>query len=349
MKKIIGVALLNLWLLVALPGGPSVSSAQTRPVKVQLDWVVSGYHAGFFVAKEKGLYAAKGLDVTINRGFGAGDTIKVVAAGQSDFGMANIPTSIISRGKGTPVRQLAVIMGKAPESILSFEEKGIRKPQDVEGKNVGEPFGGGAAIIWPAFAKFAGIDASKVNMFNVEPAAKPAVFFSGRGDWAFGWRPGFDETIIVRARKDGKKLVFLRWEDLGWKSYGSGIFTTDDLFRRDPKLVADFVSATMDGYRWAIENPEQALDIVVRANPEMDRAMAHLSLLFGIDALLTKTGREHGLGYMDADRMAFQIDLMSKLLNFPPPKAENVYTNQFVQKKPFTVSPALEAELAKLR
>jgi hypothetical protein len=40
---------------------------------------------------------------------------------------------------------------------------------------------------------------------------------------------------------------------------------------------------------------------------------------------------------------------MSKLLNFPPPRAEDVYTNQFIQKKPFTVSTMLEAELAKIR
>ena len=96
-------------------------------------------------------------------------------------------------------------------------------------------------------------------------------------------------------------------------------------------------------------NPDQALDIVVKANPEVDRAAAHLALLFGIDGLLTKAARDHGLGYMEPDRMAFQIDLMAKSGNFPPPKAEEVYTNRFVEKKPFTVSPALEAELAKIR
>lgn len=349
MRKAIGIVLVLMGWLWLSPGWPSPAAAQARKVAVQMDWVIGGSHAGFFVAKEKGLYAARGLDVAINRGFGSGDTIKVVAAGKSEFGMANVPSSIISRGKGAPVIELAVVYGKSPESFVSLEEKGIRTVKDVEGKTFGEPAGAATMVMWPAFVKFAGIDTSKINHIAIEAAAKPAAFFGGRMDWTFGFRPGFDEVAIVRARKEGKKLVFLKWDDLGWKVYGSGIITTDDLLKRDPKLVADFMSATMDGYRWTIENPEQALEIVVKANPEVDRAAAQLSILFIIDGLLTKAARDHGLGYMDPERMAFQIDLMSKMTNVPPPKAEEVYTNKFIQKKPFTVSPALEAELAKIR
>ncbi len=348
MRKHIAVMLVVAGWLGAPSAGSSVAEAQTKRVSVQMDWVIGGYHAGFFVAKEKGLYAAKGLDVAINRGFGSGDTIKVVAVGKSEFGLANIPASIISRGKGAPVKELAVVVGKAPESILSFEEKGIRTVKDVEGKSFAEAPGGATMVMWPAFAKFAGIDINKVPFIAVEPAAKPAALFGGRADWVFGFRPGFDEPVILRARKDGKKLVFLRWEDLGWKVYGSGLITSDELLKRDPKLVGDFVAATLEGYRWAIENPDQALDIVVKANPEVDAAAARLSLLFVIDGLLTKAAREHGLGYMDHDRMAFQIDLMARLNNFPPPAAEEVYTNRFIPKTPFTVSPALQAELTKL-
>jgi NitT/TauT family transport system substrate-binding protein len=349
MNGAIGIALLLAGWLGGSLGWPSPAAAQARKVAVQMTWVIGGSHAGFFVAKEKGLYAAKGLDVTINRGFGSGDTIKVVAAGKSEFGLATIPSAIISRGKGAPVIELAVINGKSPESFVSLEEKGIRTIKDVEGKTFGEPAGAATMVMWPAFAKFAGIDISKMNYIAVEAAAKPAAFFGGRMDWTFGFRPGFDEIAILRARREGKKLVFLRWEDLGWKVYGSGIITSDERLRRDPKLVADFLSATLDGYRWAIENPDQALDIVLKANPEVDREAAHLALLFIIDGLLTGAARDHGLGYMEPDRMAFQIDLLSKLTNVPPPKAEEVYSNQFIRKMPFVVSPALEAQLAKIR
>ena len=346
MKRIL-CAMLAAICTVAVSGGfPSNSEAQSKKVLVQLDWVVSGSHTGFFVAQEKGFYAARGLDVTINRGFGSGNTAQIVAAGKAQFGYVNIPTAIISQGKGAPLAIVGVIIGKAPESFLSFEEKGIRKPKDVEGKSFAEASGAAIMVVWPAFAKLVGIDISKTTHIPVEAAAKPAAFFSGQVDWMPGWRPGFDEPVIIRARKEGKKLVFVRWEDYGWKVYGNGIVVHPDTVKKESKLVADFVSATMDGHAYAVEHPEEAVNILLRTNPEGDREHGRLGTLFMLDALLTKAAPEKGIGYMEPDRMAFQIKLMSDLLKFPPPK--DGYTNRFIQKKPFTVPPALTAELAKL-
>lgn len=348
MSRLIAITLaVAAWLGPSLAGLP-VADAQAKRITVQMDWVIGGAHGGFFVAKDKGFYAAKGLDVTIGRGFGSGDTIKVVAAEKLDFGFANIPAGLVSRGKGAPVKQIAVIIGKAPESFVSFAEKNIRTLKDLEGKSFLEAAGAATMVTWPAFAKLAGIDINKMTHIAVEAAAKPAAFFGGRGDLAFGFRPGFDEPIIVRARKEGRKLVYLRWEDYGWKVYGSGIVTSDALLKRDPKLAADFVAATLEGYRWAIENHEQALDIFVKANPEVDRETARLGLMAAIDGLLTKAGRDHGLGYMDPERMAFQMDMLAKLNNFPRPAADDVYTNQFIKKVAVTVPPALQAEIAKM-
>jgi NitT/TauT family transport system substrate-binding protein len=345
-KKVLRAMLVAICAVAVSAGFSSNSEAQSKKVLVQLAWVVGGLHAGFFVAKEKGFYASKGLDVTINRGFGSGDTAKVVATGAAQFGEVNVPTAIISRGKEIPLTIIGVIIGKAPESILSFAEKGIRKPKDVEGKTFAEASGAAIMVTWPAFAKLAEIDISKATHIPVEAAAKPAVFFSGQVDWVPGFRPGFDEPIILRARKEGKKLHFIRWEDYGWKVYGNGLVTHNDLLKREPKTVANFVSATMEGYAYAIAHPDEALDITLKANPELDRESARLSLLFAIDAIMAKVSQEKGLGYMEEDRMAFQIKFMSDLMKFSPPK--DVYTNQFIQKKTFTVPPALAAELNKL-
>jgi NitT/TauT family transport system substrate-binding protein len=345
-KKLLRLLLIAIFTCAVLAGFPSNSAAQSKRVLVQLAWVVGGLHAGFFVAKEKGFYASKGLDVTINRGFGSGDTAKVVATGTAQFGEVNVPTAIISRGKEVPLTVIGVIIGKAPESILSFADKGIRKPKDVEGKTFAEASGAAIMVTWPAFAKLAGIDINKATHIPVEAAAKPAVFFSGQVDWVPGFRPGFDEPVILRAQKEGKKLSFIRWEDYGWKVYGNGLVTHHDLLKRDPKTVANFVAATMDGYAYAIEHFEDALNITLKANPELDRESARLSLLFALDSIMTKASKQNGLGYMEDERMAFQIKLMSDLMKFRPP--QDAYTNQFIQKKPFAVPPALAAELTKL-
>jgi NitT/TauT family transport system substrate-binding protein len=346
MRRAICAALAAVCGVFLTVGYPSHSEAQNKKVLVQFAWVVGGLHAGFFVAQEKGYYAAKGLDVSITRGFGSGDTAKIVGAGKVDFGEINIPTTIISAGKGAPLTALGVIIGKAPESFLSFADKPIRKPKDVEGTKFAEATGAAIMVTWPAFARLAGIDITKVTHIPIEAAAKPAAFFSGQVDWVPGFRPGFDDAVIIRARKEGKKLHFLRWEDFGWKVHGNGIVTHRDLLKKDPKLVEAFVSATMEGYAYTVEHPEEALNITLKHNPELSRDAAHLSLLFALDALLTNAAKEHGLGYLDPDRMTFQINLMSDLMKFAKPK--DLYTNRFIRKRPIKIPSTLEAELANL-
>ncbi len=78
--KRIGIASLAMVLLAMVTSLPAVAADN---VNFALDWVVSGVHAGYFVAKDKGYYSAAGLDVTIGRGFGSGDTIKRVGSGTS--------------------------------------------------------------------------------------------------------------------------------------------------------------------------------------------------------------------------------------------------------------------------
>ena len=101
MKKVLRV-LVAICTTALFASFPFDAEAQTKKVSVQLAWVVGGLHAGFFVAKEKGFYSSKGLDVNINRGFGSGDTAKVVATGAAQFGEVNVPTAIISRGRTFP-------------------------------------------------------------------------------------------------------------------------------------------------------------------------------------------------------------------------------------------------------
>lgn len=59
---------------LALLGAPAARAANN--VQLALSWLVSGKNAGYFVALQKGFYAEEGLNVTISRGSGSGDTIK---------------------------------------------------------------------------------------------------------------------------------------------------------------------------------------------------------------------------------------------------------------------------------
>src|SRR5690348_17765365 len=78
--------------VVAMSGGAGVAQA-ADDVSVQLDWLVRGNHAMFFVARDKGYFTEQGINVTaIRKGTGSTDALKLVANGNADFGFGDLPT-----------------------------------------------------------------------------------------------------------------------------------------------------------------------------------------------------------------------------------------------------------------
>src|SRR6516165_12624873 len=90
---------------LALAALVSCTAAAEDKVGLALDWIINGTHAGYYVARDKGLYREAGLEVTIARGFGSGDTVKRVANGSATFGIADSGAIIAARATDDiPVR-----------------------------------------------------------------------------------------------------------------------------------------------------------------------------------------------------------------------------------------------------
>src|SRR5687767_3775818 len=126
------------WMLVVAVGlglvlAPRSAPAQTR-VKVHLDWLVNGYHAPFFVALDKGWYKEGGLDVTVVPGKGSFDAIRTTATGNAEFGFADGAVMAKSVTEGLPVKMVAIMVQETLAGIVSFADKKVEKPKDLEGK-----------------------------------------------------------------------------------------------------------------------------------------------------------------------------------------------------------------------
>ena len=87
-----------------LPSLLATSAQAEDKVSIQLDWIVRGDHAMFFVAKEKGYFADQGIDVTaIRRGTGTPNALRLVGGGEADFGFGDLPTLAVARSQDVPV------------------------------------------------------------------------------------------------------------------------------------------------------------------------------------------------------------------------------------------------------
>lgn len=102
--------------LLALGAAPALAQDKVR---FQTDWVPSGEHAMYYGGWQKGIFAAEGIDVTITRGYGSGDTVTKLAAGAFDFGIADIAAVITARARqNVPVRTIAVVYSQSPHSLF---------------------------------------------------------------------------------------------------------------------------------------------------------------------------------------------------------------------------------------
>ncbi len=235
-----------------------------------LDWTPNTNHTGIYLAKEKGFYKDNGLDVEIIQPQeGSSDTI--VAAGKAQFGISYQEGVTFARAAGVPLVSIAAVIQHNTSGFASLKDKNILSPKDFEGKI----YGGWGSEIEEATIKYlmdqAGADYSKVKIMTTGDAD----FFqaSATGQIDFAWI--FEGWAGIEAKQKGMELNYV---DLGKEApvfdyYTPVIIANEDTIKNNKKLVEAFMEATIKGYESAIENPDQAADILIVAVPELNREL----------------------------------------------------------------------------
>lgn len=322
-------ALLLLSIVTLLPGGGAL--AQDK-VKFALDWIPYGKHAMFYVSLDKGFWKDAGLDVTVTRGFGSGDTVKRVAAGTEDFGFAAVASMVTGKSRGADLKMVGMVHDRALDSVATLKGNKITKPKDLEGKKIGSPKGNAVRVVFPAFADINKFDRNKVSFVNMTVPAMAPSLLAGRVDAIlifYTEKP----TVDAAAKKVGKEPLYLQYADFGMNTYGNGIIVSEKTIKENPGLVKRFVEATYKGIAWSVENPEEAVKIFIKHNPAISPDLARKHFDIAVEHLLTPTARHEGIGHMTRDRMVFTNDLITEHMNLPKKTpVEDVYTNEFLPK-----------------
>ena len=112
---------------------PAIVRAGTA-VKLTLPWLPLGTYSYTFVTKKMGFWEKRGLDVTIDRGFGSGRVCVPVDQGQYDFGLIDLAVMMNCAARGLDLTAVAGVWPRSPVGIFSLKEYGITKPRDLEGR-----------------------------------------------------------------------------------------------------------------------------------------------------------------------------------------------------------------------
>ncbi|MBI2185007.1 MAG: ABC transporter substrate-binding protein [Thaumarchaeota archaeon] len=307
--------------------------ARTDKVIMTTDWILWGYTTPFFVAKDQGFYSKEGLEVDVLRGVGSADTVTKVGAGVSHFGLSDAGTVQQVIAKGADVKIVQMYTHTNALGLRYIEEKTpIKSAKDLEGKTVGEPTASAIWQMFPVFAQKANIDINKVNHADIAAGVTVSSLLAGKVD-SIGGNAFTTPTISIDAAKQGLTVKNLVFSDYGLNLYGYAILSQNKLIKDNPDLVQRFVRATTAAVVWSIKNPDKAIEIYKKYNPEADLAIHTAVWKATIPYLMDDLAKQQGYGYMDDAKMKITVDTVNQVFSLSV-KPDQVYTNDFVSKVP---------------
>ena len=313
--------------------GPGAPAAAGEAVKLNLNFLPYGLHVGFYVAREQGWYREAGMEVEILKGEGSSDAVRRMGTGVVDFAFADLGSLILGRSRGLKVKALGVVGEKDPSVMISLKSAGIRTPKDLEGKSIGALTASALRDTWPPLAALNTVDLKKVNWVDMPSSAYVASLLSKKvhaiATYAFTL-PGYE----VQAKKIGEEVSVLYYADFGVDTYGPGLLTSEQNIKEKPDLVRRFVQASMRGYAWSFENPEEALRLFLKVHPEASPERVRSEARITAELMLTPFAAKQGIGHYDERKVIQTRDLTLKPRNIDTStiQVKDIYTNEFLPK-----------------
>lgn len=271
----------------ALTGGAAWS---LDDVTLQLKWVTQAQFAGYYVALENGFFAEEGLNVTIRPGGPDIAPPQVIAGGGADVIVEWMPAALAAREQGLPLVNIAQPFVRSGMMLTCLAETGITSPQDFRGRTLGVWFFGNEFpfLSWMAtlgIPTTGGPDGVTVlrQGFNVDPLLQRQADCVSTMTYNEYWQ-------IIDAGIAPDQLVTFKYEDQGVATLEDGLYVLEDRLS-DPAFVdrmARFVRASMRGWRWAEENPEEAALIVLEFDATGAQTEQHQVRMMGEVAQLTQ-------------------------------------------------------------
>jgi NitT/TauT family transport system substrate-binding protein len=253
--------------------------AELKPIRLQLQWFPQAQFAGYFAAKDKGYYAEEGFDVTILAGAVEIVPATVVAGGQAEFGISWVPRMLAPRESGADPVVIAQVFQRSPTLQVSFKDKNITKPEDLRGKRVGSWGFGNEAELYAGLRK-AGLDPDNPSDVTIVAQQFDMVAFAA-GEIDAAQAMIYNEYAQVLETKNPATGELFKPEDLNvisWEEYGTSMLQ-DAIFASEAWLAqagneddaVKFLKASFKGWIFCRDNPEECVDIVLKAEAALPK------------------------------------------------------------------------------
>ncbi len=293
-----------------------------------LDWKAEAEYGGYYQALATGLYAKRGLDVTIEEGGPQVNHMALLAAGRLDFNLGGGRAIEFAEEK-LPFVAVAAIFQKDLAVLIAHPGAGNDSFAALKGKPI--MIGADARLGWWRFlaAKY-GYDDSQIRTytFNLGP------FLANRQAIQQGYASS--EPFLIR-QKTGIEPVVLPLSEAGYQGYANIITTSAKLIQERPDLVQRFIDASIEGwYSYLYGDPAPANRLIMKANPEMPADLIGFGHQTMIARGIVDSGDAEtlGIGAMtDARWQAFYRSMTAVGVYPPGIDIKKAYTTRFVDKR----------------
>jgi len=262
-----------------LAGAMSLAAFQAMAadkVTLQLKWVTQAQFAGYYVAKDKGFYEEEGLDVEIKPGGPDIAPPQVMAGGGADVIVEWMPAALATRERGVPLVNIAQPFKSSGMMLTCLKSTGITGPDDFKGRTLGVWFFGNEYPFMNWMNKLGistqgGADGVTVlkQGFNVDPLLQKQADCISVMTYNEYWQ-------VIDAGIAEDELVTFKYEDQGVATLEDGLWVLEQNLADEAFVdrMARFVKASMKGWKYAEENPDEAAEIVLE-NDETGAQQEH--------------------------------------------------------------------------
>ncbi|GGP10747.1 ABC transporter substrate-binding protein [Oceanobacillus neutriphilus] len=302
MKKLTVIAsiLISFVVLSACGSDNEESKAEkkeTNTVSIMLDWYPNAVHSYLYVAEEMGYFEEEGIDVDIQFPANPTDPLTLAASGKVTIGLYYQPDVIAARAnEDIPVKSVAAIVREPLNRIVYRSDDPINSPKELEGRQVGYPGIPVNEAIVKTMVEHDDGDYEKVDMINVEFELGSSLI-SEQVDAVSGMYVNHEVPVL---QSEGHEIDFINPVDYGVPDFYEIVaVTSDETWDAEQENIEAFWRAARKGYDFMVENEEEAVQILLDYQDEVNFPLEKEIETESLSILLPKMESEQGFGTQD--------------------------------------------------
>jgi len=288
---------------------------------VQLKWYHQSQFAGFYVAKEAGLYKSEGLNISFKEGGPHIDWQKQMSNADCPIGITNAYEIVKAKANSIRVKAIATVAQVSPVVWFSLKESGIRDPRQFKGKSIAlVPTG---KIHLRGMLKKVGVSLDDIQLKPFSLDLTP-LYAKEVDVWS-----GYVTNLVTKAQQDGYEVNVIHPINYGVQIYDDVIYAREEFIDKSPDVLEKFLRASLNGWAEAIKDTETAVLHTLKYSRSKDRM--HEQRLLERSIPYIHTG-EVPIGWMEEEiwheicQLTWDVGLTKQCV-----LSENMFTDVFLR------------------